>query len=438
MSQTFCDRCGFQNRTGARFCGRCGNDLVGDEDGTEARGPEPEAQTGPAPPVARRIKRPQGKLLAGLITLGLVVVIYAAYNVGASQAFSDGVDAHKRFDCSEAADKYDQLVGLYSLALTAHRGTARDRRAECRAVLQAESAAQGRRHRDAAQLYAEILEEHETSPIFDKLQARRAEELLWWGDSVLRRASRNSELLAVALKRYETVITELPETSHTEDAKKRIGQLWASANSGGLCSRADSMLVLRAGDFESDEGQAVESLATDKAPGYMLSCGNRLIGQRRYGTAIRILRLLTNEFRGTAAAARARTRLIDAQVGQIRGGRTSELPSPAVVGPSGSGESEIVIENSSPYNIEILLSGPGSRRFTVPRCPGCRKFASSDAVTSCPSGTKRTFVVRPGSYSVVVRDLSRNVRPWAGTFRIDAGYRYDEGCFYIVTSSPPS
>jgi hypothetical protein len=22
---------------------------------------------------------------------------------------------------------------------------------------------------------------------------------------------------------------------------------------------------------------------------------------------------------------------------------------------------------------------------------------------------------------------------WAGDFRVDAGYRYDEGCFYIVT-----
>jgi hypothetical protein len=438
MALPFCDRCGFQNRIDARFCSRCGNDLVRDDDETQARAPEPRAQPEPVPPVARRIKRPQGMVLAGLIVLVLVVVIYAAYNVGASQAYSDGVDAHKRFDCSEAADKYGQLIGFYSLALTAHRGTAQDRRAECRAVLQAESAAQDRQHRAAAQQYAEILEEHETSPILDKLQARRAEELLWWGDSVLRRASGNSELLAVALTRYETVLTELPETSQTEDAKKRISQLWASANTGGSCGRADSMLVLRAGDFESDEGQAVQSLATEKAPGYMLSCGNRLIDQQRYGTAIRVLRLLTNEFRGTAAAARARTRLIDAQVGQIRGGRTSDLPSPAVVGPSGSGESEIVIENSSPYNIELLLSGPGSRRFTVPRCPGCRKFASSDAVTSCPSGTKRTFVVRPGSYSVVVRDLSRNVRPWAGTFRIDAGYRYDEGCFYIVTSLPPS
>jgi hypothetical protein len=39
----------------------------------------------------------------------------------------------------------------------------------------------------------------------------------------------------------------------------------------------------------------------------------------------------------------------------------------------------------------------------------------------------------PGVYSAVVRDVSRDVRPWAGDFRVDAGYRYDEGCFYIVT-----
>jgi hypothetical protein len=49
----------------------------------------------------------------------------------------------------------------------------------------------------------------------------------------------------------------------------------------------------------------------------------------------------------------------------------------------------------------------------------------------------RTFVVQPGVYSAVVRDTGRHVRPWSGDFGVDAGYRYSQGCFYVVTSRLP-
>jgi hypothetical protein len=345
------------------------------------------------------------------------------------------VAAHKRFDCSEAADKYGRVVGFYSLALPSHRGIAEDRRSECRTVLRAESAAQARNHRGAAQLYAQILDEHETSLILDELRVRRADELLWWGDSVMRRAATNSDLLAVALKRYETVIAE-PQTPEDNVARTRIARLWNSAISGDVCGRADRMLVLAAGDYVTDEAQAIQRFAAEKAPHDMLRCGKHLIADRQYPAAIRILRLVIREFRGTQVATRAQASLIDAEVGQIRGGGTSELPTPAVAGRTASGESEIVIKNSSPYTLELLLSGPGSRRFTVPRCAGCKTFSSSSEVTGCPPGPTKTFVVQPGVYSAVVRDLGRHVKPWAGTFRVVAGYRYDPGCFYVTSRRP--
>jgi hypothetical protein len=433
----FCDRCGHLNRAGARFCARCGNELPKSEAGPAESVGEPEGQLKPRPaatPAARRIRGPRGKALAIVGAVALIALLYAAYTTAASNTYSDAVSAHTRFDCDEAADKYGRLVGFYSLALPSHRGVAKDRRSECRAVLRAESAAQARNHRGAAQLYAQILDDHETSPILDKLRVRRADELIWWGDSVMRRATKNSDLLAVALKRYETVIEE-PQTPEDDTARTRIARLWNSAVSASVCSRADSMLVLAANDYVTDEAQAIQRVAAEKAPRDMLGCGRHLIAERQYRAAIRVLRLVIRDYRGTQVATRARASLIDAEVGEIRGRGTSELPAPAVAGRTTGGESAIVIENSSPYTLELLLSGPGSRRFTVPRCAGCRKFSSSSEVTGCPSGPSRTFIVQPGVYSVVVRDLGRHVKPWGGTFRIDAGYRYNEGCFY-VTSSP--
>jgi hypothetical protein len=190
-------------------------------------------------PRGRRVRRPRGKALAVLVGLLLIGLLYAAYSAMASNVYSDAVDAHKRFDCAQAADKYGQLVGFYSLAIPSHRGMANDRQTECRTVLLAESAAQRRDHKGAADLYALILDEHATSPIRDKLEERRAEELLWWGDSFMERAREDPKNYVFALKRYEVVLTELPRTSETAAAQRRMGRLWSSADSGDTCSRAD-------------------------------------------------------------------------------------------------------------------------------------------------------------------------------------------------------
>jgi zinc ribbon protein len=441
MTMQFCDQCGLENRAGARFCARCGNSLSRDGAEDVSGAHEAEASREPDPttkPVIQtrpgiRVQRPGGKVLGALVALGLIAILYAAYSAMASRAYSDAVGAHKRFDCSQAADKYGRLTGFYSFAITAHRGAAAERRSECRAVLHAENVAQDRNHRSASQLYAKVIEEHQNSPILDKLRERRAEELLSWGDSVLRHASADSDLLAVALKRYETVLSELPQTSETEAAKTRMVRLWASANSGGACSRADSMLVLATGEYISEEARAIKSRAAAKAPEYMLGCGNHLIADGKFRLASSLLRLLIRDFGGTGAARRAEGPLIDAEVGQARRGRTAALDEPAVSGSTGGTEASIAIENSSPYALEILFSGPSSRRFTIPRCSGCSKFSSGSEPTSCPSGPSRTFTVQPGAYSVVVRNVGRTVKPWAGDWRIDAGYRYDEGCFYVVT-----
>jgi hypothetical protein len=435
MANRFCDRCGLLNRAGARFCARCGSELSKDEAQGVGKAPDPE-QRQPEPTsqsAVRRVRRPRGRLLAALVALALIGFLYVVYSASAATTFSAAEDAHKRFDCSQAVAKYNRLTGFYSIAVTAHRGTAMERRSECRAVLEAESVAQERNHRGAAQLYAQILEEHEKSPILEKLRVRRAEELLSWGDSLMRRASDDLDLLAVALKRYETVLAELPETSETEAAKTRMVRLWASANSGVVCSRADSMLVIGAGEYVSEEARVMKRLATEKAPGYMLGCGNQLIADRQYRLAARKLRQLIREFGGTQAARRAKGPLIDAEVGQIRGGGTAALPEPTVSGSTGGEEVELAIRNSSPYSVELLLSGPSSRRFTVPRCSGCREFSEDNPPASCPPGPRRTFILQPGAYAAVVRAPGRDITPWAGDWTLSSGVQYGH-CFYIVTS----
>jgi hypothetical protein len=365
----------------------------------------------------------------------VLCLLYVGYIHAASGAYSAAVDAHKRFDCSDAAEKYSQVISFYALALPSHRGIAKERRSECRDAMRAEGLAQDNDHKAAADLYATILDEHAASPILDELQIRRADELLSWGDDTMRDAATDPRLVADALRPYETVIAE-PETPEDNAALTRIAKLWNSTIAADVCTRKDAMLALAAGKYVTDVARDIRDSAGDRAPRDMVGCAKHLIVRKRYGAAMPILRSVIRDYRGTPDATRAKASLIDAQVGQIRGGGTAKLPAPSILGYAGGGDSEILFKNSSPYTLEILLSGPSSRRFVVPRCAGCKKFSSSAEVTDCPSGPTRTFVVKPGVYSAVVRDTTRHVKAWAGDFRVDTGYRYDEGCFYIITSSP--
>jgi hypothetical protein len=130
----------------------------------------------------------------------------------------------------------------------------------------------------------------------------------------------------------------------------------------------------------------------------------------------------------TATGGLART---DVQL--ARQSHPGHLPAPARVSGSGSGPAVVVIQNDSPDQLELTMSGTKPVLDTVGACSGCQNYHGTGPA-SCPEqGPKRSFTVPAGVYSVAVRsDRGGAVTPFVGSWDLTKGSRY-ETCFFIVS-----
>jgi hypothetical protein len=138
-----------------------------------------------------------------------------------------------------------------------------------------------------------------------------------------------------------------------------------------------------------------------------------------------------HELFGQVSLAFARVTIADAEASGA-----GELPTPQQIG-DGSGSSDqvtVVIQNDSPEALNIIFSGPETRVETIEACTECAKFSDSEP-ESCPElGATGTYLLAPGSYTVVVKaGGGSDVTPFRGTWDLEGGQEYSS-CFYIVTS----
>ena len=91
---------------------------------------------------------------------------------------------------------------------------------------------------------------------------------------------------------------------------------------------------------------------------------------------------------------------------------------------------ERLIRNDSPRPIEVLVSGPSSRRISLGPCGDCSEVGI--APLACPGkGPQVELALDPGEYKAVakVTDGTR-VTPFSGTWSLSAASRYSR-CLYI-------
>jgi hypothetical protein len=373
-------------------------------------------------------------LWVALVVLVVLVVAYGVYNLLAANTFSNATVAHRRFDCTRAIDGYDKFLGFYAVAITSHRGIASRRRSECRGILQAEEDAQDDRHNLAAAEYNELVRAYPRSIVVSVLRRRRAEELVRTGDVLVDGAAKDPEAVARAAIAYQTVIVEGFDRRAEATATARIRGLLNVVHAESRCRAAghlDSIAATRT--FTIAETKALGRTARSELAIYLYACGETYFEARRYRQALPYFQRLSRDFRGTRAARLAAVRLISTEVAIVRGGRTNPLPAPAPTGTAAHGEVDLIVRNSSPYSLELLLAGETPRRLTVPACDACPKYTTGSVPAGCPPGPERSFIITPGRYAAVVRSLGKSVTPWSGNWSLTGGSRYAH-CFFIVTS----
>jgi hypothetical protein len=122
-----------------------------------------------------------------------------------------------------------------------------------------------------------------------------------------------------------------------------------------------------------------------------------------------------------------------ALVNDITDSGSGYLPPPNVSGSTARGSAAVTIQNSTPYDIQIVFSGPEAKVEVISACSGCIKY--STAPEYCPTqGYTRTYTLIPGQYSVVVKVVNsiNYVEPWSGSWQLGDGTKY-ESCFFIIT-----
>lgn len=96
---------------------------------------------------------------------------------------------------------------------------------------------------------------------------------------------------------------------------------------------------------------------------------------------------------------------IKQEIEKIKKARTLGII-PAVGTENAAGVTELRVDNTSPFNIVVLISGPTSLRLELG-----------------PEGSQ-TLPVEPGAYEIAVTVVGRNVPPFYGTQRIVANMRF--------------
>lgn len=438
----FCDQCGYEAGSEARFCPRCGNQLQ--PEGALEGTPVTLSRGQPVQPLsheqgaqlARSLQGRsgarwwRGRTLKVMVAVAGVMLIFGLYNAAAVVTYSRARDAHRDLNCAAALGGYGRVAGFFALSLATSRSEAIQSRAECREVLKAEEFRRRGEHESAAEAYEAALDENPDSPISATLERWRGEELLAEASGARRTAflEGSGSDLGRAVGIYWLILRELSGSEAAAGARAALDEIGTL-----LYRRAKSVPCKAVPLYDGLDSESVP-LATAGHPLALYGCANARFSSKRYALAKSLYSRLIVDFPSSPLTARARRGLIAAEVALIRTGGTGQLPDPTIVGNTASGMVEVSVQNSSPYRLELLLSGPDAKRLEVPACGSCKKYLRA-ADFPGRSGPKRSITVEAGRYAAVVRSTSSNARPWSDDWTLVGGYRYDSGCFYIVTGA---
>jgi hypothetical protein len=369
-------------------------------------------------------------IVALLVGAGIVAGLWI-YRSSGQSAYTSAHRAYVRYDCQAAAPKLSHVTHFYRLTFASYVGKAKTQERQCRAVVRAQEEAANGNYASATSGLEALLHTKDPLPIAKAIHLNLADSYVAWGKQTLAGASVPGEFVDAALETERAYRHVGPRVGAVDDAMLRI---WRGVINDTACRSVPRLRALSAARFATARGSTLASAADNVLPKNLLQCAKTDFQAHRFGAAATQLIALTRDYPRSPQAKAAGTLLIDAQVAAIRQGQTGKLPSPQVTGTTAYGEAKLVIANDSPRPLELLLSGPTSKRLLIAACRSCRTYGSTPASYTCGNVTPSvTAVLNPGSYDVVARSPEGHVEPFSGTWELSSGNRYDH-CFFIVTS----
>ncbi|MFN2590978.1 MAG: tol-pal system YbgF family protein, partial [Actinomycetota bacterium] len=353
----------------------------------------------------------------------VLVAAFGAYHLLGDRQFNSALAAHRAGRCADAVDGYERVTNTYGYALVGSLDQARRGIAECRLFLKAERLSRSD-FAGAARGYRAFLAKYPEGPLTELARERLATAYHGWGTDQIADGDH-----AGGIAKFATALEEFGGTEGARNAEASVDELLAdaSAGAGRDASACDAVDVLTA---LVDNQLRVEG-TRKPLPNAYFHCARREYRSHDDALAIDHLTILIKDFPKHSLIPQAKALLVDARVDQISGQNTNRVQSLEALGPSISGRTTLVIQNSSPDRLELLLSGPGSKSVIVKKCGSCREYSTEPAF--CPSaGPTVDVVVEPGTYEVVLHDPDdAGTRDSYGKLTFAAGQVY-AACYFLV------
>ncbi|MDQ4069047.1 MAG: tetratricopeptide repeat protein [Actinomycetota bacterium] len=279
-------------------------------------------------------------------------------------------------------------------------------------------------YQGATQSYRSALTQFPHLPaVVDGARERLGQAYLAWGSSL-----RQAGALVAAVDVYAELLKHDPGGPASAQALAGLGDILQAARrsieSGAAC---DALALL---DALVKADQPLRAEASAATPATLFSCGEQRYREGRFAEAAAQFSTLLQRFPNSPLAPRADAALVDAEVAAVQGRPGSSLPAPQRTGSAPGRSSVLTIRNESPRPIEILLSGPSSRRVSLERCAECSEVGIPPLGCS-GKGPQVEIALEPGEYKVVAKVTDgATVKPFTGTWSLAGASRYSH-CLYI-------
>ena len=176
-------------------------------------------------------------------------------------------------------------------------------------------------------------------------------------------------------------------------------------------------------------------------PLYYQACGQVYAKNAQYNQAIATYENFLQNYPKHSLVPDIKTALATATLAAAKTESGGEIAPPQATGTTALGSTVVLIRNDSPEPLQIVFSASQPRFEELPACKDCQTFDIRPK--TCPAkGQMGRYVLKPGTYDVVVKSPSNNgsrVIPFTGKWALKNGTEYAH-CFYIVKglTPPPS
>lgn len=325
-----------------------------------------------------RPQLPPGLLLGlgiGLTVVGLIIAVQYFFE---RQQYSQAMQAYQNADCNAAIEQFDRVIESKRLLnIENYVARAEQRKAECE--------------------YFQRAVNQQQQGIFE-----------------------------ASLSSYITLIEVYSESALIDPARQQIAEIFQTAKVSELAT----LDVCKQIDLLSQRNLIPK---TNTLPQFYLACGEGYEATQQYERAMTLYQQFL-ERHPTIQTQTMQQALASATVANLSEDGAQASDPPAYMGRTVDGLTVLEIQNSSPREMEITISGPTPKFEELEPCNDCKLYVNQGPEICPEKGPTGRYVLEPGQYQVAidfVEQADEVIESGVGDWELIEGSEYRR-CYIVV------